>query len=151
VGLNLLGPSLTLQVGGSKKRLEDFAAKAPIDYIIVGSGLGGLTCASLLAKAGYRVLVLEQHDIAGGATHTFEEKGFAFDVGVHYLGERLTSKWTSPVRRLFDAASDGKLEWSKCAPDFDHAVSSDEVVTDASVSTRKHCIQSTCCACWVCA
>jgi hypothetical protein len=64
-----------LKVGGSKKRIEEFASE-PIDYIIVGSGLGGLTCASLLAKAGNRVLVLEQHDIAGGATHTFEDKVF---------------------------------------------------------------------------
>jgi all-trans-retinol 13,14-reductase len=111
----------TLKVGGSKKKLEEFASKGPIDYIIIGSGLGGLTCASLLAKVGYRVLVLEQHDVAGGATHTFSEQGFTWDVGVHYCGERLASRW-SPVRRLFDAASDGKLEWSACHQDYDHAV-----------------------------
>jgi len=122
----------TLKVGGSKKRLEEFASK-PIDYIIVGSGLGGLTCASLLSKAGYRVLVLEQHDTAGGATHSFEENGFSFDVGVHYLGERLTSN-LSPVRRLFDAVSDGKLEWSKCADDYDHAVNMQDG-TDIPISS----------------
>lgn len=37
----------------------------------------------LLAKAGKKVLVLEQHDRAGGCCHTFTEKGFEFDVGVY--------------------------------------------------------------------
>ena len=98
-------PEEVLKVGGSKKRLEDFAKAGPIHFIVVGSGLGGLTVACLLSKVGYRVLVLEQHDVAGGATHTFTEQGFTFDVGVHYLGERLCS-WWSPVRRLFDVASE---------------------------------------------
>lgn len=52
-----------------------------LDAIIIGSGVGGLTAAALLAKAGKRVLILEQHDQAGGCTHTFENKGFEFDVG----------------------------------------------------------------------
>ena len=38
-------------------------------------------------QVGERVLVLEQHDVAGGSTHTFEDQGFTFDVGVHYIGE----------------------------------------------------------------
>ena len=40
--------------------------------------------AALLAKVGKRVLVLEQHYIAGGTTHSFEDKGFEFDTGLHY-------------------------------------------------------------------
>ena len=40
------------------------------DVIIVGSGVGGLTCASLLAKDGLKVLVLEALDHVGGCCYT---------------------------------------------------------------------------------
>lgn len=54
---------------------------AGLDAIIIGSGIGGLAAAVLLAKAGRRVLVLEQHGKLGGCCHTFSEKGFEFDAG----------------------------------------------------------------------
>lgn len=59
------------------------ASKVPkdLDAIIIGSGVGGLGLAVLLARVGKKVLVLEQHDRAGGCCHTFTEKGFEFDVG----------------------------------------------------------------------
>lgn len=46
-----------------------------LDAIIIGSGIGGLTTAAMLSRAGRKVLVLEQHDRAGGSCHTFVEKG----------------------------------------------------------------------------
>ncbi|MFW5443605.1 MAG: phytoene desaturase family protein [Methylococcaceae bacterium] len=55
------------------------------DVIVIGSGIGGLTAASLLAKAGRSVLVLEQHDRAGGYAHGFKRKRYTFDSGVHLI------------------------------------------------------------------
>jgi all-trans-retinol 13,14-reductase len=52
------------------------------DVIIVGSGIAGLTCAALLSKRDYKVLVLEQHFQVGGYCSSFERKGFVFNTGV---------------------------------------------------------------------
>ncbi|WP_309238693.1 phytoene desaturase family protein [Actinoplanes aureus] len=58
------------------------------DAIVVGAGLGGLVCAAYLAADGRRVLVTEQHDVAGGNSHVFRRRrAYEFDVGVHYLGD----------------------------------------------------------------
>jgi len=58
------------------------------DVIVIGSGIGGLVCAGYLAADGRRVLVLEQHDVAGGNGHVFRRRrAYEFDVGVHYLGD----------------------------------------------------------------
>mmetsp|Transcript_42205 Transcript_42205/g.99039 ORF Transcript_42205/g.99039 Transcript_42205/m.99039 type:complete len:588 (+) Transcript_42205:114-1877(+) len=71
-----------LRVGFSPRKVPD-----DVDHIIIGSGLSGLYLGALLSKAGRKVLVLEQHYVAGGCTHTFKDKGFEFDTGVHYLGQ----------------------------------------------------------------
>lgn len=59
------------------------ASRVPqdLDAIVIGSGIGGLSIAVLLAKVGKKVLVIEQHGRAGGCCHTFSEKGFEFDIG----------------------------------------------------------------------
>jgi phytoene dehydrogenase-like protein len=61
------------------------------DAIVIGSGLGGLTCAAALCALGRRTLVLERHYVAGGNSQAFRReikgKSYEFDVGVHYIGE----------------------------------------------------------------
>jgi len=42
-----------------------------VDFVVIGSGFGGLSCASLLASQGYQVAVLEQHYEIGGCAHEF--------------------------------------------------------------------------------
>lgn len=56
------------------------------DTIIIGSGAGGLASAICLAKAGQKVLVLEQHYVPGGWCHSFHLNGQRFSPGVHYIG-----------------------------------------------------------------
>jgi len=62
------------------------AAPHDADAIVIGSGSGGLTAALALARAGRRVLVLEQHRLPGGYSQTFELEGFRFSPGIHYVG-----------------------------------------------------------------
>jgi len=61
------------------------------DAIVIGSGLGGLSCAAGFARQGFKALVLEQHNKPGGYATTFERPGgFVFDVSLHSttVGER---------------------------------------------------------------
>ncbi|KAL2101213.1 hypothetical protein ACEWY4_002974 [Coilia grayii] len=97
------------------------ASKVPenLDAIVIGSGIGGLGLAVLLAKVGKRVLVLEQHDRAGGCCHTFIEKGFEFDVGIHYIGDLLEHK---PFRCMLDQCTNGQLQWEPLDNPFDMVV-----------------------------
>lgn len=56
------------------------------DSIVIGSGAGGLASALCLARAGQKVLVLEQHEVPGGWSHSFTLNGQRFSPGVHYIG-----------------------------------------------------------------
>ncbi len=53
--------------------------------VVIGAGLGGLTCAAYLAKAGWPVTVVEQHSVPGGYATAFERAGgrFSFEVSLH--------------------------------------------------------------------
>lgn len=57
-----------------------------VKAVVVGSGLGGLECASLLAREGVEVTVLEQQHAIGGCLQRFERHGSSFDTGMHYVG-----------------------------------------------------------------
>jgi len=54
--------------------------------IVIGAGVGGLTAAALLLRAGHAVTVLEAHVYPGGSAGTFYHKGFRFDAGATLAG-----------------------------------------------------------------
>lgn len=88
----------------------------PWDYIVIGSGMGGMTTAAILAKLGKRVLVLEQHYVPGGFTHTFRRGQYLWDVGVHAVGEVTEHTMTG---RLLSLLTGGALEWASLGPVYD--------------------------------
>ena len=92
-----------------------------VDTIIIGSGISGLTVASLLAKFGKKVLVLEQHYVAGGTTHVFEEDGIEHETGYHYIGN------VHKRKDLFSILTDEKLEWCQLGEENDKKIY-DEII-----------------------
>jgi all-trans-retinol 13,14-reductase len=90
------------------------------DAIVIGSGIGGLASAAMLAKhGGKRVLVLERHYTPGGYTHAFHRPGYDWDVGVHYIGDVAPG---STVRRVFDDISDGRIQWADMGEVYDRVI-----------------------------
>jgi carotene isomerase len=75
----------------------------PIDVVIIGSGIGGLTAGALLAVYGRRVLILESHFIPGGAAHSFARRGFHFDSGPSfYSGLGTGHQSFNPLKQVLD-------------------------------------------------
>ncbi|MCK5492087.1 MAG: NAD(P)-binding protein, partial [Candidatus Omnitrophica bacterium] len=56
------------------------------DSIVVGSGISGLTLASLLASNGQKVLIVEKSHVIGGSMVRFVKEGVPFDTGFHFTG-----------------------------------------------------------------
>jgi phytoene dehydrogenase-like protein len=95
------------------------------DTVVIGSGPGGLTAALALARAGQRVLVLEQHYLPGGWTHSFSLEGYRFSPGVHYVGDLGEG---GALRRLYEGLGVAEdLEFCEMNQDgFDHLLISGE-------------------------
>lgn len=77
-----------------------------IDSIIIGSGAGGLSAALSLARAGQKVMVIEQHYVPGGWCHSFYMKGQRFSPGVHYIGKMDKGASTSGLFEALGIAND---------------------------------------------
>lgn len=93
-----------------------------IDTIIIGSGIGGLTCAALLSRVGQKVLVIEQHDVAGGTTHMFDDHGVEHETGVHYIGN------INKRNIIFKEIMKNPIEWDKMGKETDGVY--DEIVIE---------------------
>ena len=95
-----------------------------VDVIIIGSGVGGLSCGALLAQYGLKVLVCESHSLPGGAAHGFQRQGFTFDSGPSLFSGLSSSPSPNPLRQVLDAIGED-LEWATydtwgcCLPEGD--------------------------------
>lgn len=118
------------------------APEGPWDDIVIGSGMGGMTTAAILAKLGRRVLVLEQHYVPGGFTHMFSRRGYTWDVGVHAVGE--VTQHSMPGRILHDL-TEGRLTWSSLGPVYDIFHYPDGLTIefpDSPVAFREHLVEA---------
>jgi phytoene desaturase len=71
------------------------SSRAELDVIVVGSGLGGLSAAALLARGGLRVAVVERNDHPGGCAQAFRRGDYLFDPAIHITLEAAPGVFTS--------------------------------------------------------
>ncbi|NUQ75559.1 MAG: NAD(P)/FAD-dependent oxidoreductase [Polyangiaceae bacterium] len=91
------------------------------DDLIIGAGMAGLTVASLLARSGRRVLVLEAHDVPGGYAHTFRVGKHRFCAQVHYIFN--CGEGESIHRLLSKLGAVDRVPFERLDPEgFDHIV-----------------------------
>ena len=82
----------------------DAAVYSEPDVVVVGSGIGGLCCAALLAKYGQSVVVLESHDAPGGAAHAWvNPDGYHFESGPSLYSGMTGKDSTNPLTQVFNA------------------------------------------------
>jgi len=84
-------PAFALDWDSFPRKTRQEAQKEGYDAVIIGAGLGGLSCAAAFARQGFKPLVLEQHRIPGGYATAFKRPGgFVFDASLHSttVGER---------------------------------------------------------------
>ena len=67
--------------------MQKLELKSYYDVVVIGAGVGGLTAAALLSKAGLSVCVLEKEPHAGGYLAGFRRKDFRFDTAIHWLNQ----------------------------------------------------------------
>ena len=77
--------------------------------IIIGSGLGGLSCGVILAKNGYDVTILEQGNQIGGCLQCFTRHGVKFETGMHFIGSADEGQTLSKLMKYMGIGEEIKL------------------------------------------
>ena len=78
--------------------------------VVIGSGLGGLLCGSILSRQGYKVTVLERGAQMGGCLQSFVRGGIRFDTGFHSVAGLAPGE---PLYRVFEPLDLMRLPWRK--------------------------------------
>ena len=90
------------------------------DAIVIGSGIGSLATASILAQVGKkRVLVLESHFKLGGFLHSFKRDNYEWDPGLHYIGEMQDGALT---RQCMDLVTGGQVKFHQLKDGFERMI-----------------------------
>jgi all-trans-retinol 13,14-reductase len=98
------------------------------DAIIIGSGIGGLGLASMLAqRRGMKVQVLELADVPGGCLHMHEIDGFEFNSGIDSLGDMHPDFGRGIVRATVEMATAGQLKIAQMPDAHEVCVFGDDV------------------------
>ena len=77
--------------------------------IVIGSGLGGLSCGYILQKSGHDVVILEQGTQLGGCLQCFTRKGAKFETGMHFIGSASSGQTMNKMMHYFNLHEDVKL------------------------------------------
>ena len=97
------------------------------EVIVIGSGIGGLCCGGLLAKAGKKVLILESHSKPGGAAHGFEKNGYKFESGPSLWSGIGSWPTTNPLGQVLKALNQKVdlikyQDWNVQIPEGDYTI-----------------------------
>ena len=90
-------------------RLQE-TAEEEADVVVIGSGIGGLSAAAIVAASGLKVVVCESHDTAGGAAHEWELKGFHFESGPSLYAGLSPDASPNPLKHVFQIIGE-EPEW----------------------------------------
>jgi all-trans-retinol 13,14-reductase len=80
------------------------------DFVIIGGGIGGLICGSLLSKEGFKVCILEKHYTIGGGLHVFKKNNRVFETGIHYVSGFSQDQVLSKLFSYLDVLGNLKLK-----------------------------------------
>lgn len=96
-----VGAELTSRWGGLSDLALAVNSRSNLPVLVIGAGLGGLSAAALLARGGFPVTVVEQHEKPGGYATSFDRAGgkFTFDVSLH-----ATTPFDGRIRPILEAA-----------------------------------------------
>lgn len=130
-------PLLTAEKPASSRYRRPSAYVSNPDAIVIGSGIGGLGLASLLAqRRGWKVQVLEVNEVPGGCMHMHEIDGYEFNSGIDSVGDMNPNVGRGLNRATIDFITGGNLKWGRMPDAHEVCVFGDEAYSFYSTPER---------------